>query len=562
MAKKVQERIGRRPGSTTATNAQKSYPETQGQRKNVVLCSDGTGNTGGKIRGTNVWKIFQAIDRGGHLRDDSLPEQIVFHDDGVGTERFKLLRYLGGAFGWGLSSNIRELYTFLVKNYQLGDRIYLFGFSRGAFTVRSLAGMIDTVGVVNKQWVTSTRDLDDAVEEAFRAYRDSRRQNNPDIADAFRGKRCVRHETLAPKGKVKIRFIGVWDTVDAIGVPFDEIRDYLLKRWTGFHQADVVDAMENGYHAISIDDERKTFHPVMWDERKKNKDQTIEQVWFAGVHSNVGGGYPREELATITLDWMMAQAQKHELRLHKEWCQNIRRDANAHGRLYNSRSGLMAYYRYLPRNILDLCKGSCLDMPKIHISVFERIQRVTVNYAPGNFPSEFEVAITKWRDPESGDEDPLVPKMKAMAKRIEGHLSLPDRNPIQDLANVQPVVQARRNLYRGFLAWTFAVAVLALLAQARQLPETMAVAGDDTHWWVDLGAGLIGSLVPSFVEKAVLSLWHYPVVFVILTIPFVALLLARRKVERRYKDVCLDAWRRALPIPLVGERAAPPEAPT
>ena len=124
--------------------------------KNIVLCSDGTGNAGGKGRGTNVWQLFLAVDQHGHERhgderdEREEREQLAFYDDGVGTSSFRPKQLLGLALGYGLGANIRELYTALARNYDPGnDSIFLFGFSRGAFTVRSLAGMIDKVGVID-----------------------------------------------------------------------------------------------------------------------------------------------------------------------------------------------------------------------------------------------------------------------------------------------------------------------------------------------------------------------------------------------------------------------------
>ena len=118
------------------------------QGKNIVLCSDGTGNTANKGRGTNVWKIFEAVDLNGHKSDRSLRRQVAFYGDGVGTERFKLLKLISGAFGFGLRRNVKQLYTELCRAYAPGDEIYLFGFSRGAFTVRTLAGLIEQCGII------------------------------------------------------------------------------------------------------------------------------------------------------------------------------------------------------------------------------------------------------------------------------------------------------------------------------------------------------------------------------------------------------------------------------
>src|SRR5438128_710023 len=118
--------------------------------KNIILCSDGTGNIGGKAEGTNVWRLFLAVDQS-KPADPNQREQIAFYDDGVGTQSFKLFRLIGGAFGWGISYNIERLYGFLIQNYEPGDDIYLFGFSRGAFTVRVLADLISLCGIAKKK---------------------------------------------------------------------------------------------------------------------------------------------------------------------------------------------------------------------------------------------------------------------------------------------------------------------------------------------------------------------------------------------------------------------------
>src|SRR5690349_514860 len=144
--------------------------------KNIVICSDGTGNQDIKGRGTNVFKLFEAIDLNGHRTDPGLDPQIAFYDDGVGTEDLKALRILGGGAGLGLARNVRRLYTDLARVYDPGDRIFLFGFSRGAFTVRTLAGMIATCGIlnggdVNNRYVSTAQGLEDAVDRVYEAYR-------------------------------------------------------------------------------------------------------------------------------------------------------------------------------------------------------------------------------------------------------------------------------------------------------------------------------------------------------------------------------------------------------
>ena len=140
--------------------------------KNIVVCSDGTGNRGGKTRGTNVWRIFNAVNR--HSKEC---RQVTYYDDGVGTDDVRWLRLLGGAFGYGLSRNIRRAYAFLALNYEPGDRIFLFGFSRGAFTVRSLAGMIGCCGLVPRAaMIQAGRKREALLRQILWAYRSTERR--------------------------------------------------------------------------------------------------------------------------------------------------------------------------------------------------------------------------------------------------------------------------------------------------------------------------------------------------------------------------------------------------
>ena len=378
--------------------------------KNIVLCSDGTGNSGGKGHGTNVWRLFNAVDQAVPVgRDeDAGPLQIAFYDDGVGTQRFKLLKLFGGAFGFGLSRNIRELYTFLVNNYQPNDRIFLFGFSRGAFTVRSLSGLIHQCGIIDLAKVSgdgmpNIDQVRKAVRRAFRAYRWERwKKRNfllrliAKIRSADRTE-AIRDELAYPDSSICC--IGVWDTVDAIGVPQDSLRWVIDKIFcVGFHEHDLSPVVKRGFHALSIDDERQTFHPVMWDEKltverasKSGEEQKIEQVWFPGVHSNVGGGYPRQGMAFVSLDWMMDKAEDCKLRFKQKAREEIHNGINPHDLLYDSRSGFAAYYRYGPRDIDKICDDNGMGTPKVHVSAFERIGRATLEYAPGNLP--FEISL-------------------------------------------------------------------------------------------------------------------------------------------------------------------------
>lgn len=407
-----------------------------GLAKNIVICSDGTGNRGGKTRGTNVWRIFNAVDR---HNNNGLIEQITHYDDGVGTQDWRWVKLFSGAVGWGLSRNIRNAYAFLAMNYQPGDRIYLFGFSRGAYTVRSLAGVINRCGLVTrKQVVDAGRRRTRIPRRVVRAYRSAKQVDTlgqgPEAAAACIRKTLQLDDLCFHQTPIPIHFIGVWDTVDAVGVPFDEMKviDTFWRRFPvtqrrlwGFHDRKLGPHVHYAYQALALDDERRTFHPLIWEHPKDQvaskcaakcdangtTKQIIEQVWFAGAHSNVGGGYPKDAMSLVSLDWMMGKAEECGLRFTNGVRSTYQLDADVHGRLYDPRSGLGVFYRYAPRNLYEqpanpladdvtfwqvlgctlkrffrrLFEGKkmeALPIPAIHGSVFQRIQRGTDSYAP------------------------------------------------------------------------------------------------------------------------------------------------------------------------------------
>ncbi|MFQ5963260.1 MAG: DUF2235 domain-containing protein [Candidatus Scalinduaceae bacterium] len=449
--------------------------------RNIVLCSDGTGSKGIQKRGTNVFKLYEAVDLHGHRNDSGRPQQFAFYDDGVGTENLKLLKILGGAFGWGLSKNVKQLYADLVRTYEKGDRIYLFGFSRGAFTVRTLAGLINTCGIIDREKLNSDAELLDKVEMAYSKYRSKyrtfigkcfREEYNEEWIVDFRNEHSV--------GDEKIAFIGVWDTVDAVGVPIDELAKFINTFIYRFKFVDSKLSSEEKVkklcHALSIDDERLTFHPVMWDEegeedKEDKKDSRIEQVWFAGVHSNVGGGYPKHGMSLISLDWMMSKAEQAGLRLTakeskaekaeprlttKDMLRFIDHDRelyrdrrNVTDKLYDSRSGMAVYYRYKPRDIGGdkFCQEYHIITPKIHNSVIERILQCTEGYAPGNIPFNCEFVSTDKND-KNYDQDKNYKKkydlfIQIFRKHLNGDNSLLDR--------VKRWVSIRRYSHYAFL---------------------------------------------------------------------------------------------------------------
>lgn len=365
--------------------------------KNIIVCSDGTGNTAIKGRGTNVFKLFETIDLNGHRTNPTLPPQVAFYDDGVGTQKAKLLKIAAGATGFGLGRNVRQLYREVSRVYDDGDRIFLFGFSRGAFTVRTLAGLITRVGLLDVKNLEDTRALERAVHDAYRIYR---RCCNTPLARFRRRERTPGDPSF--RKDIRIAFIGVWDTVDAVGVPFRiaDVINSTVYRFK-FPDLELSDQVDRACHALALDDDRSSFHPVLWDEKREKSDESgkrrIEQVWFAGAHSNVGGGYPKQGMSLVALEWMLRKAEQSKLRLVDADGHAWSNHANVDDKLYNPRSGLGVFYRWRPRDVAQLC-GACKVRPVVHISAIERIAHGTEGYAPGNVPLDAAIAVTPTGD--------------------------------------------------------------------------------------------------------------------------------------------------------------------
>ena len=349
--------------------------------RNIVLLSDGTGNSAANLFKTNVWRLYRAL---------STEDQITEYDDGVGTSSFRPLALMGGAFGIGLASKVRHLYAFLSRNYRdEADKIFAFGFSRGAYTIRMLIGLVDNQGLVHST----------LAEEEFQAEILSRWV-------AFRRERFSRRERVlgikpaqsAGRGP-KFEFVGLWDTVSAYGLPIDELQ-YAVDLYIypfSFRDRELSSKVKCAYHALSLDDERRTFHPILWNESNETDPARIQQVWFAGSHANVGGGYPKDGLAYVSLHWMVGKAEHLGLKFLDDDLREIREQASAHDDLYNSRAGLACYYRYSPRPVTTLCHDDInkvtIDCPKIHESVFQRIDGGRVEYGPIGIPPVYDVVL-------------------------------------------------------------------------------------------------------------------------------------------------------------------------
>ena len=254
--------------------------------KRIVICCDGTWNTPDQPVPSNVVQMARSV--APQAQDGTT--QVVFYDQGVGTTGNILDSVLGGAFGQGLEKNILDAYRFLIHNYVEDDELFIFGFSRGAYTARSLVGLLRNCGLLHK------RDAD-LVPDAFTLYRRKNAGPNSREAEEFRAAHA--HE-------VGVKFLGVWDTVGALGLPVRGLR-HLAARRHEFHDVELSSIVHHAYHALAIDERRCAFRASLWKEKPK-ADQVVEQVWFPGVHADVGGGYPERGLGNVTFTWMASKA--------------------------------------------------------------------------------------------------------------------------------------------------------------------------------------------------------------------------------------------------------------
>ena len=309
--------------------------------KRLVVCCDGTWNRPDQVTQapasaggaamtvaapTNVAKLASAV----AARDTAGVEQCMYYHRGVGTTRGERLR--GGAFGFGLAGNVRDAYRFLVSCYEPGDELYLFGFSRGAFTARSVAGFVRNAGILRPEHA-------DRLGDAYALYRS--RGAHPVSTEATLFRRTYSYET-------RIRFIGVWETVGALGIPLNGFR--WLNRRNQFHDVALSSTVDAAYQALAVDERRRPFRPAVWLPPGTDT-QVVEQVWFAGVHCDVGGGNAHHGLSDITLDWMAGRATRHGLALDADvlkqgrWDHRFAADATRPDALAPAGNSYTGFYR-------------------------------------------------------------------------------------------------------------------------------------------------------------------------------------------------------------------------
>jgi uncharacterized protein (DUF2235 family) len=334
--------------------------------KNIVIFSDGTGQKGGIGSNTNVYKLFNMI-------EDRTDKQIAYYDPGLGTDFKKIT---GNLFGSGFSKNILDCYRFIFENFEAKDQIYLFGFSRGAATVRSLSAFIHLFGILPK----SRSDL---IVKAFNIYKITDTNDREKKAEAF----IQKHHTMW----CKIKFLGVWDTVAALGLPVKWLSVMLDKIIPHkFHSFELSESVDTARQALSIDDERKTFHPILWDALKDDKQKDrMKQVWFCGVHSDVGGGYNEDDLSNIALKWMIQEAKAKGLIMYdksQKYKNLLSANPDINGTMHNEQKGFPGkYFSRKCRTWNITTHGN----PVIHESVFRRIKNnensETPKYSPWIF---------------------------------------------------------------------------------------------------------------------------------------------------------------------------------
>jgi len=350
--------------------------------KNIIICCDGTGNQFGEAN-SNVVKLFSVLEKND-------PNQIAYYDPGVGTMTESLLKVTLGqririlkglAFGAGLAENIEQAYQFLMENYEKGDKVYLFGFSRGAYTVRALAGFVFSCGLLPK-------GAANLIPYAWNIYRDF--EKNKKFATKFK-------DTYARE--CRFHYMGIWDTVSSIGI-------FSLKKTLPYTANNPI--IRNIRHALAID-ERRAYYKANLLGRKYQKFQNIKEVWFTGVHSDVGGSYPEEEshLSKISLKWLVDESINFGLLVDKGQYNKVvlgRKSArakytfakpNSLGKLHKSLASGWWILEYLPRRYATkklkyyIPNGRRREIPQdafIHESVLERINHESINYVPKNLP--------------------------------------------------------------------------------------------------------------------------------------------------------------------------------
>lgn len=316
--------------------------------RNLVFISDGTLSTLEPGVETNAGLLLKLLREVGRR-----PFQNFGYDPGVQGQGFA--RWFNAATGMGINLSICGGYAFLASRYRPGDRIFLFGYSRGAYAVRSLAGMIGTVGLLRQDKATERN-----IRQAFRLYEANGTLRGSRVWAEFAGPRC--------HAEVPIEMLGVWDTVRALGLPYP-VLSRLGQMATEFHDDALGPHIRHGYHALALDEDRTAFAPILW-RRSPDWQGRLEQAWFPGAHGDVGGevrGKPEARpLANIALNWMLRRSARCGLALPEDWEGRFAEDSAAPS--LGSRSGIARLFLLRRPRLTGGADGETL-----HLSIRERM---------------------------------------------------------------------------------------------------------------------------------------------------------------------------------------------
>ncbi|MFD0915269.1 DUF2235 domain-containing protein [Pseudahrensia aquimaris] len=432
--------------------------------KRIFLFSDGTGNAASTLTKTNVWRMYQALEKSG----EGEPIQVALYDNGVGTSSFRPLTIIAGIFGFGLKQNVLDLYRFLCLQYEEGAEIYLIGFSRGAFTMRLLASMVALNGILKLGRAEGGIDptqIDRAGNIAFQRLSDLFPARNP-LLHPLRwlrnrftrksfGEDKTHFDDLARHTSRDITFMGLFETVSAYGGPVQEFTDAFSwlffptepEDWTvGPHVRQVC-------HALALDEPRHSFWPKLVNEAKDpnwNDPHTvpelepgdrIEQVWFAGAHAHVGGGYANDGLSMVPLNWMFDKLRfGHNIRFDESALDQFKAAEDVCAPLADPRDGAGFVYRYNPRNLSRMTEDPRNNIytakPKIHHSVFDRMKQ-NPDYAPIAINRDYEI-VDKWKAKDhhavyDRKADFHLNESEWTPQDTQGRAFVPDANPMNPL---------------------------------------------------------------------------------------------------------------------------------
>ncbi|WP_249139213.1 DUF2235 domain-containing protein [Bradyrhizobium japonicum] len=511
-------------------------------KRKLVLFADGTGNAF-TTQESSVWRLYEALDH-------TQPDQISHYIKGVGTAGWAPLAALDGATGFGVPSNVRKLYRFLCWNWRPGDEIYIFGFSRGAFTARTLASMIASQGLVPAEIDGIPVPHEEMERNAMAAWREYRRDTVPLkkslptiwIARLFRdlllhlyhsicGHRSYADVRAAMNGRkdIDIEFLGLFDTVEAFGVPIEELRvaiDWAI--WPiSFRNHRPSRKVKHIRHALALDDERTTFHPLRIDQSHLAAGQTVEEVWFAGVHSDVGGGYPESTLSFVPLVWM-ANRLEGKLRFQDGEIEHFKEYQSAIGPKHDSRSGAAVLYRYGPRPVLagEVNGG----LPVVHFAVIERMLFGCDAYAPIMLPADSLVLMPDGRKlnlmADATREDmkrAYLAKAEGPRRKTEAEAFALMNMPSPEMARLtRDTVWWRRVAYFSLLfmvgviaVWPWAARSLIGVSKDNGLQGTLLLRIIATIDWLVGGvlgplANLIRNVLPSYAAPWLNITLYYP----------------------------------------------------